>query len=104
MWVRIAFFGFWVLVLSVVTVFSSYKNHLRPVENVSVSIEAQYPPMISSDSVNKLLTLAPHDSLSPQKSAINLRELEGQLEDNNLIKKAALKEIASWVCFLSSCR
>lgn len=88
MWVRIAFFGFWVLLLSVVTTFSSYKNHLRPVENISVSIEAQYPPMISSDSVNKLLTLAQHDSLSPQKSAINLRELEAKLEYNNLIKKA----------------
>jgi cell division protein FtsQ len=88
MWVRIAVFGFWVLLLSVVTVFSSYKNHLRPIENISVSIEAQYPPMISSDSVNKLLTLAQHDSLSPQKRAINLRELEAKLEYNNLIKKA----------------
>jgi cell division protein FtsQ len=88
MWVRITVFGIWVILLGVVTVFSSYKNRLRPIQNITVYVDPQYPPMITSDSVNKLLTLVPHDSLSPQKSAINLRELEGQLEDNNLIKKA----------------
>ena len=87
MWVRITVFGVWVVFLGVVAVFSSYKNRLRPIQDIMVSVNAQYPPMITADSVNKLLTLAPHDSLSPQKSAINLRELEGQLEDNNLIKK-----------------
>lgn len=88
MWVRITVFGIWLLLLGVVTVFSSYKNRLRPIQNITITIDPEYPPMISADSVNKLLTLAPHDSLSPQKSAINLRELEAQLEYNNLIKKA----------------
>ena len=88
MWVRIAVLGFWIVFLGVLTAFSSYKNRLRPVQQIAISLDTQLLPMISADSVNKLLTLAPHDTLSPQKSAINLRELEAKLEYNNLIKKA----------------
>lgn len=87
MWVRIISFCFWVALSITMLVLSHHRNAARPVKEFQVQIDKNLPPMISKDSVNKMLKFAFKDSVSKQKSEINLKRLELQLAQNNLIEQ-----------------
>ncbi len=87
MWVRVMLFSFWIVLSLGMIVLSSHRNSVRSIQGFHVHIDENYPPMISKDSVDKILKLVFKDSMSKRKSEIHLKLLEMQLSQNNLIKK-----------------
>ena len=87
MWVRVMSFSFWIVLSTGIILLSSHRNSVRSIQGFHVHIDENYPQMISKDSVDKMLKLVFKDSTSKQKSEINLKRLELQLAQNDLIKK-----------------
>ena len=87
MWVRVMSFSFWIVLSTGIILLSSHRNSVRSIQGFHVHIDENYPQMISKDSVDKMLKLVFKDSTTKQKSEINLKRLELQLAQNDLIKK-----------------
>ena len=84
---RVLIFSFWVFLSMGALVFSFERNSARPIQGFIVHLTDDFPQMIAKDSVNKMLKVVFKDSTSKRKSEINLKRLELQLAQNNLIKK-----------------
>lgn len=84
---RVFFLSFWVLLSMGALVFSFQRNSTRPIQGFIVHLADHFPQTIAKDSVDKMLKVVFKDSTSKRKSEINLKHLELQLAQNNLIKK-----------------
>ena len=76
MWVRVMSFSFWIVLSFGMIFLSSHRNSVRLIEGFHVHIDENYPPIISKDSVDKMLKLVFKDSMSKQKSEIHLKLLK----------------------------
>lgn len=76
------------VLMIVLSAFMHQRNESRSVVLDRVDWDANRPRLVSSDSVNKLLTLALSDSASAFKSGLNLKNIEQTLNQNAWVENA----------------
>lgn len=76
------------IVLIGLSVFSFHQNQSRDVLDITVHFEQNGARFMTTDSVNKLLTVKKTDTTNLLKSELNLRKMESILNQNHFIESA----------------